>query len=68
MNTKLIESLWWKAQMGYNDQQCDPEVVANFTRLVIEECLTACRSRIGPQEYNTGRMHCASDIIDHFKG
>ena len=33
-----IEGLWWKAQMGYNDQRCDPEVVAKFAELIVKEC------------------------------
>ena len=33
-----IEGLWWKAQMGYNDQRCDPEVVAKFAELIAMEC------------------------------
>lgn len=37
-----IEGLWWKAQMGYNDQRCDPEVVAKFAELIMKECLEAC--------------------------
>lgn len=37
-----------------------------FAELIVQECITACRSRVGGQEYNTGRMHCISDIKDHF--
>ena len=34
-----IEGLWWKAQMGYNDQRCDPEVVAKFAEMIAMECI-----------------------------
>ena len=33
---------------------------------VIRECIDVCKSRAGNADYNTGRMHCVSDIIEHF--
>lgn len=36
MNNK-IEALWWKAQIGYNHQNCDPEVLEKFAMLVIQD-------------------------------
>ena len=33
---------------------------------VIKECIEVCNSRVGNSDYNTGRMHCASDIREHF--
>ena len=33
---------------------------------VIEECITVCKSRVGNSDYNTGRMHCVSDLKEHF--
>jgi hypothetical protein len=42
MNTELIKALWWQAQMGYNDQRCEPDVVNNLVGLVVKECLQAC--------------------------
>jgi hypothetical protein len=38
MNSDMIAGLWWKAQMGYNDQRCDPEVVEKFAELIVKEC------------------------------
>lgn len=37
-----------------------------FAKLVIDECIKICNSRVGNSDYNTGRMHCASDIKEHF--
>lgn len=33
---------------------------------VVKECIRVCNSRVGNSDYNTGRMHCASDIREHF--
>ena len=35
-----IEGLWWKARIGYNNQNCDPEVVAKFAELILQECMS----------------------------
>ena len=37
-----INGLWWKARIGYNEQNCDPEVLAKFAELIVKECLDAC--------------------------
>ena len=37
-----INGLWWKARIGYNNQNCDPEVLAKFAELIVAECLEAC--------------------------
>jgi hypothetical protein len=37
-----------------------------FAELIVWECIAVCKSRVGITDYNTGRMHCASDIRDHF--
>jgi hypothetical protein len=33
-----INGLWWKAQIGYNNQNCDPEVLEKFAELIVREC------------------------------
>lgn len=38
MNEELIKILWWKARIGYNNQQCDPEVLDKFVELIVREC------------------------------
>ena len=32
----------------------------------IQECIQVCKSRVGNSDYNTGRMHCVSDLKEHF--
>jgi hypothetical protein len=43
---------------------------ADFQRLfmlnIVQECIKVCSMRVGNSDYNTGRMHCASDIREHF--
>ena len=34
-----INTLWWNARIGYNDQNCDPEVIEKFAELIIKECM-----------------------------
>ena len=34
-----IEGLWWKARIGYNNQNCDPEVLEKFAELIVRECI-----------------------------
>ena len=37
-----------------------------FAKLIVRECIEVCKSRVGNSDYNTGRMHCASDLKEHF--
>ena len=37
MNERIKE-LWWKARIGYNNQNCDPEVLEKFAELIVREC------------------------------
>ena len=34
-----INGLWWKARIGYNNQNCDPEVLEKFAELIVRECI-----------------------------
>jgi hypothetical protein len=34
-----INGLWWKARIGYNNQNCDPEVLEKFAELIVRECV-----------------------------
>lgn len=36
-----INGLWWKARIGYNNQNCDPEVLEKFAELIVRECAKA---------------------------
>lgn len=42
---KRIEGLWWKARIGYNNQNCDPEVLEKFAELIVEATLTQVADR-----------------------
>lgn len=33
-----IEKLWYQAGLGFNDQQCEPEVIERFAELIIDRC------------------------------
>jgi predicted transcriptional regulator len=33
---------------------------------IVRECIEVCKSRVGNSDYNTGRMHCVSDLKEHF--
>lgn len=37
-----------------------------FAELIVKECIQVCKIRVGNSDYNTGRMHCASDIAEYF--
>lgn len=34
-----IKKLWYGAQLGFNNQQCEPEVVEKFAELIIQDCI-----------------------------
>jgi hypothetical protein len=37
-----------------------------FAELLVRECIEVCKSRVGNSDYTTGRMHCVSDLKEHF--
>ena len=41
-----INGLWWKARIGYNNQNCDPEVLEKFAELIVKETLQVARAGI----------------------
>ena len=63
-----IEGLWWKARIGYNNQNCDPEVLEKFAELIVQECIDAlwteeCHtSDLAVEDYN---RNCRK-IKEHF--
>jgi hypothetical protein len=67
-----IEGLWWKARIGYNNQNCDPEVLEKFAELVVRECIGCCEQVISdpvPESVDTwlnGGSQCISEIKQHF--
>ena len=42
------------------------EAFEQFAELIVKECIQVCKSRVGNSDYNTGRMHCVSDLKEHF--
>ena len=63
-----IEGLWWKARIGYNNQNCDPEVLEKFAQLIIRECADICQDIDGEDNIDarSGRQVCAVEIKEHF--
>jgi hypothetical protein len=41
-------------------------VIDKFAELLVKECIQVCKSRVGNSDYTTGRMHCVSDLKEHF--
>ena len=38
-----------------------------FAKLIVKECAEICKTgAVSNIDYNTGRLHCYSDIINHF--
>ena len=48
----------WSAR--YDDE------LEKFAELIVRECIEVCKGRVGNSDYNTGRMHCMSDLKEHF--
>ena len=62
MNEKLRKLM---LEAGY----AAPELAGRaqkLAELIVQEAIVVCNSRVGNSDYNTGRMHCASDIKEHF--
>ena len=51
---------------GFNIQEWDKIRLEKFAELILQESIEVCNSRVGNSDYNTGRMHCASDLREHF--
>jgi hypothetical protein len=45
-----IEDLWWHARIGYNNQNCDPEVVEKFAELIVQECAGVVENAVNHRE------------------
>ena len=54
-----INGLWWKARIGYNEQNCDPEVLEKFAELIVRECIDKIETyRIPVGNSAAGEMAC----------
>ena len=66
MNERILELAkqcgYWSGQtIEMNDVG-----IEKFALLIVRECVQVCKSRVGNSDYNTGRMHCVSDLKEHF--
>ena len=62
---ELAEQAYDTVEFNY----APPQKVFNkekFAELIVKECVQVCKSRVGNSDYNTGRMHCVSDLKEHF--
>jgi hypothetical protein len=41
-------------------------MVNHFVNTAVYKCINVCKSRVGNSDYNTGRLHCVSDIKERF--
>lgn len=64
MNKSVLEKLIDAAGFSTTYER---ERLERLAENVIRECINICTSRAGNADYNTGRMHCASDIREHFE-
>ena len=63
-----INGLWWKARIGYNEQNCDPEVLEKFAELIVRECIDICRYHPSRIVSNNWIGHdVAHDIVQRFE-
>ncbi len=65
MNERIRELAHEAGLPTYNPEGI-PTKLEKFAELIVRECMEVCKSRVGNSDYNTGRMHCASDLKEHF--
>ena len=65
MNERIRELAREAGLPTYNPEGI-PTKLEKFAELIVRECVEVCNSRVGNSDYNTGRMHCASDLKEHF--
>ena len=64
-----IEGLWWKARIGYNNQNCDPEVLEKFAELIVQECMEVAGKDWHTPDgwgYTFGQKKAIEFIKEHF--
>ncbi len=61
-----IEELWNKAAFDSDFWEAQPRFIERFAELIVLDCIEVCKSRVGNSDYNTGRLHCVSDIRERF--
>ena len=66
MNEQKLTELWWKARIGYNNQSCDPEVLAKFAELIIRECAKFMDENSGYNDSDGCWFPEPEDMLKHF--
>lgn len=66
MNERIREIYKEARRILYMSDNFMEEWEFKFAEAVVKECIQVCQSRVGNSDYNTGRMHCVSDIKEHF--
>ncbi len=51
-------------QISYNAEL--KAFAEKFAELIVRECMVMCKTAVGNQDYNTGRLHCLENIKEHF--
>ena len=54
---------------GYDEEwyEFSPDELDTLISLIVQECALVCKTgAVSNIDYNTGRLHCYSDIINHF--
>lgn len=69
--TKIREpyySLMYEASKGWNDHlfQVPAELLEAYSDAIVAKCMELCKTAVGNQDYNTGRMHCLDNIYQTF--
>ena len=59
-----INGLWWKARIGYNNQNCDPEVLEKFAELIVKECASLFPLTFTDEQY---QRRIDKTILKHFE-
>ena len=60
---KRIEGLWWKARIGYNNQNCDPEVLEKFAEKIVQECMDVVAKKCAsPTAYQALAEHWGVEL------
>jgi hypothetical protein len=60
-----INGLWWKARIGYNNQNCDPEVLEKFAELIVRECAEFVRYK-AEKSMSQEILYVGNDLLTHF--
>lgn len=69
MNERIVKLFMESVDSNYIPLPIEdhiPPWTEKFAQLIVRECVKVCESRVGNSDYNTGRMHCASDLKQHF--